>query len=132
MADPAAAPPETNLPAAVPSPSGHKTGFVQPSSYLRQQSDRRSMTSKSEKQTDKDEKLALVSNPTSFSLIPHAHLYSSMPLVTLLLASNPRIHKLTYFFSHAAGNPQLSESPHKLRCPTPELPINHFRYRLDC
>jgi hypothetical protein len=69
MADSSAAPPGTSLPAAVPlPPSGHKPGFVQPSSYLRPQNQKRPMTSRSEKQTDKDEKLALVSYRISIDI----------------------------------------------------------------
>ncbi|ERF76476.1 5'-AMP-activated protein kinase subunit gamma [Endocarpon pusillum Z07020] len=59
MADSSVAPPGTSLPAAVPLQSGHKTGFVQPSSYLRPQHQTRSMTSRLEKQIDKDERNAL-------------------------------------------------------------------------
>jgi hypothetical protein len=60
MADSSAAPPGTSLAAAVPPSAGHKIGFVQPSDYLRPKHQNRSMTSRSEKQTDKDEQHALV------------------------------------------------------------------------
>ncbi len=131
MADSSAAPPGTSLPAAVPPQSGHKPGFVQPSSYLRPAHEKRSMTSRSEKQIEKDEKNALVSCSStsqlfaaaSFGAVECAHNYAVFNLKRL--ETDQSLHLLE---CHS----QIPESPHELRCPTSQLSPYHLRYCLDC
>ena len=101
--------------------------FVQPASFLRPRGLSQPMTpAVPESALERDQRIGLVScsacpcnairNPSNF-ISPHARPQARQSLAHSLLTSEC-----------TATHPRIPQSPHELRRPTPEFPIDHLRY----